>query len=138
MELIRIIGALLWAIVRYFALLIGLAVVGALLIRLGASTIAQAQNWGSGAWIIAALTLSAVLSGVSLIFSGIEDADGISHYSGTAVGNSVSLSAVTNGESAWKWRTGLIFIFMICTEMWFQGQLGSMLHDLGQAIGSLF
>jgi hypothetical protein len=124
-----------WAIVSYFALLIGLAASGAVLLRIGAAAFVQAQGWGVGAWLCAAIALAAILSGVSLIIYGTEDANDVSHYSGTAVGNSVSLSAVTNGESAWKWRTGLIFIFMICAEYWLERLLGPIPGDLTRVFG---
>lgn len=137
MEIIRTIGAVVWAIVSYFALMIGLAASGAVLLRIGAATFVQAQSWGVGAWLCAAIALSAILSGVSILISGIENADGVSHYSGTAVGNSVSLSAVTNGESAWKWRTGLIFVFMICAEYWLEKLLGPIPGDLTRVLGQI-
>lgn len=114
----------------YWGVMIGLGLAGAFIIRVGYSLGLRFTGYEAMAWTMAAILISALLSAISLILRPIENAAAISHFEGTSDGNSVSLSPVTQGESSWKWRTGLIFILTLCSELWLQGELSSTLSPL--------
>jgi hypothetical protein len=121
--------------VRYWAILVGLAVGGCLLLRV-AGPLVPPEYYGPGYWLGAAFLLSALLAGVSFLLATVEGADEVTHYEGTRVGDSVSLNSVTRGEGSFRWRLVVIFILMVCTELWLRGELGRELQTLQQVLGA--
>lgn len=111
------------AIARYLVVMGILAGVGLILTRLG---VGLAAAYGSdtsalrnsfGLWCVIAIFVSMILAGVSFFFLGVENADGVSHHEGTAIGNSVTVTPVTHGDVSWRWRTGLIWVLMLVAEL---------------------
>lgn len=117
--------SILAAIGRYLAVMgltagAGLVVTKLFMSWAGANgaQISAPSNYGNylGLWIVASLVVSMVLAGVSFFFSGVANADAVSHYEGTAIGNAVDLHPVTEGEISWKWRVGLLWALMFAAE----------------------
>ncbi len=115
--------SILAAIARYLAVMGVLAGVGLILTRLG---VGLAAAYGSdtsalqnsfGLWCVISIFVSMVLAGASFFFLGVENADGVSHHEGRAIGNSVTVTPVTHGDVSWRWRTGLIWVLMLITEL---------------------
>lgn len=134
MELVKTMRVIIRAIVRYWAILAGFAVGGCLILRFAAPLVPP-DYYGPGYWLGAAFLLSALLSGVSLLLASVEGADEVTHYEGTRVGGSVSLNPVTRGEGSFRWRLVVIFVLMVCIELWLRGELGRELQTLQQVLG---
>ena len=114
--------SILAAVGRYLAVMGITAAIGLMLTKLGiglaaanGARISEASTY-VGLWIIISLIVSMVLAGVSFFFSGVANADAVSHYEGTAIGNAVDLHPVTEGEMSWKWRVGLVWVLMFAAE----------------------